>query len=174
MSSSSGFSPSRAALPLLTLLLLATPALADRPGERGPHGHGHERPQYDERDRGDYRGDYRGPEARGDRAGVVIVFDDRSRGMVDDYYAQRARKGGGCPPGLAKKHNGCQPPGQARRWQRGQPLPHDLRPLALPRDLQRRLPPPPRGYRYVRVAGDILMIAIGTQMVVDAIEDIVR
>ena len=32
---------------------------------------------------------------------------------------------GGCPPGLAKKHNGCMPPGQARklgrgmRWQNG-------------------------------------------------------
>lgn len=169
MSARSVFPTARAALTLLTSLLLATPALADRPGERpgerGPHGHGHERPQYDDRDRADYRGD--------DRAGVVIVFDDRSRGLVDDYYAHRAGKGG-CPPGLAKKHNGCQPPGQERRWQRGQPLPHDLRPLALPPDLQRRLPPPPRGYRYVRVASDILMVAIGTQMVVDAIEDIVR
>ena len=28
-------------------------------------------------------------------------------------YGQRVRHG--CPPGLAKKHNGCLPPGQARR-----------------------------------------------------------
>lgn len=27
---------------------------------------------------------------------------------------------GGCPPGLAKKHNGCLPPGQARKLYRGQ------------------------------------------------------
>ena len=27
---------------------------------------------------------------------------------------------GGCPPGLAKKHNGCLPPGQARKLHRGQ------------------------------------------------------
>jgi hypothetical protein len=27
---------------------------------------------------------------------------------------------GGCPPGLAKKHNGCMPPGQARKLSRGQ------------------------------------------------------
>jgi Ni/Co efflux regulator RcnB len=33
---------------------------------------------------------------------------------------------------------------------------------------------PPKGYRYVRVANDILMIAIGTNMVVDAIEDLMR
>ena len=26
----------------------------------------------------------------------------------------------GCPPGLAKKHNGCMPPGQAKKWARGQ------------------------------------------------------
>ncbi|RWR53174.1 excinuclease ABC subunit A [Sinirhodobacter ferrireducens] len=25
----------------------------------------------------------------------------------------------GCPPGLAKKNNGCMPPGQAKKWQRG-------------------------------------------------------
>ncbi|WP_309565108.1 RcnB family protein [Methylobacillus flagellatus] len=35
-----------------------------------------------------------------------------------------------------------------------------------------RLDPPPRGYKYVRVAADILMIAIGTGMVIDAIEDL--
>jgi len=27
---------------------------------------------------------------------------------------------GGCPPGLAKKHNGCMPPGQAKKLARGQ------------------------------------------------------
>ena len=27
---------------------------------------------------------------------------------------------GGCPPGLAKKNNGCMPPGQARKLNRGQ------------------------------------------------------
>ncbi len=26
----------------------------------------------------------------------------------------------GCPPGLAKKHNGCMPPGQAKKLYRGQ------------------------------------------------------
>jgi Ni/Co efflux regulator RcnB len=32
--------------------------------------------------------------------------------------------------------------------------------------------PPPSGHRYVRVAGDILLLAIGTGMVVDAISDL--
>ncbi len=33
---------------------------------------------------------------------------------------------------------------------------------------------PPAGYKYVRVANDILLIAIGTSIVVDAIEDLMR
>ena len=37
-----------------------------------------------------------------------------------------------------------------------------------------RLGLPPAGYRYVRVANDLLLIAIGTHMVVDAIEDLMR
>lgn len=36
-------------------------------------------------------------------------------------YMDRGGYGnGGCPPGLAKKHNGCMPPGQARKLARGQ------------------------------------------------------
>lgn len=34
-----------------------------------------------------------------------------------NYYGYGA---GGCPPGLAKKHNGCMPPGQAKKLYRGQ------------------------------------------------------
>ena len=44
----------------------------------------------------------------------------------------------------------------------------------VPRDLEVRIGPPPRGYRYAQVAGDILLIAIGTGMVVDAIDDLNR
>ena len=32
--------------------------------------------------------------------------------------------------------------------------------------------PPPSNHRYVHVAADILLIAIGTQMVIDAMENI--
>lgn len=100
-------------------------------------------------------------------------FDPDSRRLVEDYYGSRFRAGK-CPPGLAKKHNGCMPPGQAKKWAMGQPVPRDLRFYDLPKDLRSRLPPPPPEHRYVRVASDILLIAIGTRMVVDAIEDIGR
>lgn len=100
-------------------------------------------------------------------------FNADSRRLVNDYYGSQFRKGK-CPPGLAKKNNGCMPPGQAKKWAKGQPIPQDVRFYDLPRDLSLRLPPPPPQHRYVRVASDILLIAIGTQMVVDAIEDIGR
>ena len=98
-------------------------------------------------------------------------FSDEARRTIDDYYGERARAGK-CPPGLAKKHNGCLPPGQAKQWQRGARLPSGVVIYDLPRDLSIRLGTPPAGYRYVRVASDILLIAVGTSMVVDAIEDL--
>lgn len=100
-------------------------------------------------------------------------FEDRNRVVVRDYYVKEYNSGH-CPPGLAKKHNGCMPPGQAKKWRVGQPLPREVVYYELPPSLVVQIGPPPSGYRYVRVAGDILMIAIGTSMVVDAIHDLGR
>lgn len=97
-------------------------------------------------------------------------FDSRDHVAVHDYYA-RSLRGGHCPPGLARKGHACVPRGPARRWTIGRPLPRDVIFYTLPRALVARLRPPPRGYRYVRVANDVLMIAIGTGLVVDAIRD---
>lgn len=47
---------------------------------------------------------------------------DRDRYDRDRYERDRHNSywGRSCPPGLAKKRNGCQPPGQAKkRWDRG-------------------------------------------------------
>ena len=109
----------------------------------------------------------------GSSVSVEFRFGDSDRRAVQEYYQSPAR-GKGCPPGLAKKGNGCMPPGQAKKWARGRPLPHDIVVYDLPSDLRYRLPPPPAGHRYVQLGVDVLMIAIGTSMVVDAIEDIVR
>ncbi|MBS1219607.1 MAG: hypothetical protein H6R21_2740 [Proteobacteria bacterium] len=100
-------------------------------------------------------------------------FGERQQVIVRDYYAQEFR-GGKCPPGLAKKNNGCMPPGQAKKWQRGKPLPRDVVYYDLPQQLVVRLGVPPSGHKYVRVASDILLIAVGTSMVVDAINDLGR
>ncbi|MDR0634655.1 MAG: RcnB family protein [Azoarcus sp.] len=63
-------------------------------------------------------------------------------------------------------------PAGARIWSRGRILPRGVVYYDVPAPLLVELPPPPRGQRYVRVAGDILLIAIGTGLVVDAIQDI--
>jgi Ni/Co efflux regulator RcnB len=102
---------------------------------------------------------------------VTFGFGNDSRRLVNEYYGNEKRKGK-CTPGLKKKNNGCQPPGQAKKWKKGSPLATDVKYYELPRELHIRLPAPPLDHKYVRVAGDILMIAMGTGMVVDAIEDI--
>jgi len=75
---------------------------------------------------------------------------------------------------LAKKNNGCMPPGQARKWTIGRPLPREVIFYEVPPTLLVQFGQPPSGYRYVRVASDILLIALGTGMVIDAIQDLGR
>ncbi|SFN82040.1 hypothetical protein SAMN05660284_02335 [Formivibrio citricus] len=105
------------------------------------------------------------------RSGGRAHFEDRHRLVVREYYADRYRAGR-CPPGLAKKNNGCLPPGQAKKWVVGRPLPADVVYYSVPAALVVKLGPPPAGHRYVRVAADILLIAVGTSMVVDAVQDL--
>ena len=144
----------------VALGLFAGSALADKPEWAG--GGKGKKAQSEERDRSDRSG------------GVSVMgFGSDDRRVVSDYYGTQARAGH-CPPGLAKKHNGCQPPGQAKKWRKGYPLGRDVEYFELPRELRMRLAPPPPNHRYVQVAGDVLMIAVGTGMVVDAIEDILR
>lgn len=104
---------------------------------------------------------------------VGAYFDDNQRRAAQAYFAQQ-QAGGRCPPGLAKKNNGCLPPGQAKKWSRGQPLPKDVVFYPVSKEVSVRIGLPPAGHKFVRVASDILLIAIGTSMVVDAIEDLAR
>lgn len=106
-------------------------------------------------------------------ASVEVRFTDRQKIVLREYFVDEFRQGR-CPPGLAKKRNGCMPPGQAKKWRIGYPLPPDVVYYDLPPAVVVKLGPPPPGHRYVRVAADILLIAIGTAMVVDAIEDLGR
>ena len=161
----------------LTGVLAAGPALADKPswaGEKSGKGQGNEHmqkrdgPRGQDRERGD--GASRSQERKANR---VEHFGDQHRSAVRQYYGGEFQSGR-CPPGLAKKHNGCMPPGQARKWELGRPLPPNVIYYDVPRALVLQLGQPPSGYRYVRVAGDILMIAIGTALVMDAIQDLGR
>ena len=154
----------------------AMPAHAGKPEwAGGPHaGKGHDEPDRPSSQRHEERrgGRKSGPVAQGVTIGGY--FGEHQRIVARDYYQGQRSGGKGCPPGLAKKHNGCMPPGQARKWAVGQPLPRDVVYYPVPQAVVVQLGVPPSGYRYVRVAADILLIAAGTGMVMDGIQDLGR
>lgn len=148
--------------------VVASPAFAGKPdhagqgngnaggnGKHGKPGKGGGGP-----DHGDSHGD--GPDA-------VIRFSPGQRSSYGDWYHDHY--GSDCPPGLAKKHNGCMPPGQAKkRYAIGYPLPHGVVLGPLPSALAILIGAPPVGYRYGILDGDVVKLAIGTALVVDALE----
>ena len=76
-------------------------------------------------------------QGHGNGHGNAYGYDDHGKGGLYGYGV------GGCPPGLAKKHNGCMPPGQAKKLYRvGQrfPLSYGTRWTynQIPYDLQRQ------------------------------------
>ena len=107
------------------------------------------------------------PNAQSDQ--VAAMFAAGQREAARAYYVEQYGKGA-CPPGLAKKNNGCLPPGQARkRYAVGQVLPSGVMISAVPAGLSARIGAPPAGYTYGLVDGDLLKLAIGTRLVVDAV-----
>jgi hypothetical protein len=56
----------------------------------------------------------------------------------------------------------------------GQPLPRGVVITELPPELVVRIGAPPAGYRYGIVDGDLVKLAIGTALVVDAIQGMVQ
>lgn len=150
------------------LTLGATGAMAEKPPHAGD-GKPHKQEQRQDAPR----------RADDGRSGVSVqinigsYFTVSQRQAVVEYYEPRF-KAGKCPPGLARKNNGCQPPGLAKQWRKGQPLPRDVVYYPVPEGVSIRLGLPPEGHKFVRVATDILLIAVGTGMVVDAIEDLSR
>ena len=103
--------------------------------------------------------------------GVDKYFHNAHRDVIRAYYGDAIERGH-CPPGLAKKHNGCLPPGQAKKWRLGHPLPHDVVYHDLPQELLDKLADTPEDYKLIRVGADILKIAIGTRLVLEALEDL--
>ena len=96
-------------------------------------------------------------------------FDERQRIIVRQYYVSNYGNGKKCPPGLAKKKNGCLPPGQARNWQVGQPIPGGVTIYTVPQPVIQLLPPAPYGYRYARIGSDIVLVQQQNNLIVDII-----
>ena len=94
-------------------------------------------------------------------------FREEHREQARHSYREHYAAAGKCPPGLAKKNNGCMPPGQARKWAVGQPVPRDVVVYEVPRPILVQLPPAPVGYRYERLGADIVLVRVSGRVVVD-------
>ncbi|CAA9383592.1 MAG: hypothetical protein AVDCRST_MAG51-128 [uncultured Ramlibacter sp.] len=156
----------------LACTLAVAPALGGKPEGEGGGKHG-------KKDKENGGGKQGGKHARGDKgdkreARVGGYFNDRDRQVARISFGESYGGGKSCPPGLAKKNNGCMPPGQAKKYAVGRPLPSDVVFYPVPPAVVVQLPAPPIGHKYVRVAADILLIAVGTSMVVDAMTDLGR
>ena len=162
---------------LILCAALVSPALADNDKNKGGgHGGGPKADKADKHDNDKGRGNS-GPafEQRaivgpgGGPIAVVpyqqIVVVDRDRTLVRTYYRDEY-VAGRCPPGLAKKNNGCLPPGQAKKtWVVGQPLPPEVVYYPIQRELRTQLTPPPYGYEYVLVDNNIVLIATASRVI---------
>ena len=164
---------------LLAGLLLSTPVLAEKPDHAGKgkdkHGQKQEKRVQEKathkKGTANYDRDHDHHRGGSGNVGVNMYFGDRQRVAIRDYYAKEFSSGH-CPPGLSKMRHGCMPPGQAKKWRVGHKLPSDVIYYDLPSSIVIELGTPPAGYKYVRVAKDILLIAVGTSMVIDAIDDL--
>jgi Ni/Co efflux regulator RcnB len=99
-------------------------------------------------------------------------FNDEHRTHVRQYYTRNYGDGRRCPPGLAKKNNGCLPPGQARKWDVGQPIPRGVTVYTVPQPVLVQLPPAPYGYHYARVGPDIVLLRNQNNLIVDIIVNV--
>lgn len=156
-------------------MLTSVTALAEPPPHAGNKGNKGGKPGI-EKQHSDGRHDKGGQSDIRLKGGDVNVnlnafFGSDDRRFIHDYYAGQF-SGGHCPPGLAKKNNGCLPPGQAKKWRIGHPLPGDLIYHDVPHEILHHFGHIPAGNKLVRVGADILLIGIGTGMVVDAVEDL--
>ena len=98
--------------------------------------------------------------------------DDHGRGDLYGYGA------GGCPPGLAKKHNGCMPPGQAKKLYRtGQRFPSNYGNLwsynQIPYDLRQRYDFD-RNDRYYYGDGYVYRVDPRTQLIEQVVSALLR
>lgn len=120
----------------LGALAMTTPALA-----KGKQNHDNQgRSQARTVDRGAH-GDSHNREGNDRRWDSSRVRNGDGRGYWYDggYYRDGRYVGKSCPPGLAKKHNGCLPPGLAKaRWTVGQRLPEAYRSQYIPREYRDR------------------------------------
>ena len=152
-------------------LLMAGSAIAKKDGDDnekggGKHGQKHE----SKNDRDDDKGERKADKRQREDIKQGAYFNEQQRIFAREYYSTTYKDGKRCPPGLAKKNNGCLPPGQVRNWAVGQPVPTNVTVYSVAQPVIRMLPPAPIGYRYARIGGDIVLVQQQNNIIVDIIQ----
>lgn len=137
--------PAIALIAATVLLAMTSPTLAKNDKAGGPPGHAKA-----------------AKVEKGDKSGARAFIARPRFTAVDDttvrvYFASKPVVWTGLPPGIAKN------------YARGKPLPPGIAKKVLPADLLARLPVR-AGYEYVRVGQDVVLIETATHVVVDIIE----
>ncbi len=101
---------------------------------------------------------------------VDIVFSEIERQVIREYYSNHAAPGHSKSKGKHKSKG--LPPGIAKNLERGKPLPPGIAKQTLPYNLTKQLPPPPKGYERIIVAGKIILIEVATQVIRDILTDV--
>jgi len=95
---------------------------------------------------------------------------DRSLHPGSKYLLLAGGKAKGNVLGIAPGNNGVfVPPGQAKKWARGEYLPKSVVWTPVPAVLLAKLRPAPPGHQYVVVDGQVLLVAVATGLILDAL-----
>jgi len=166
----------------IAALFAAAPALAEKPDWAGG-GHGNKQEEKADKhaekqaekfekklDKQEHKAFKQARKQEREDIKVGTYFNDHQRQLARAYYVQQYGDGRRCPPGLARKNNGCMPPGQARKWAVGEPLPRGVVMYSVPQPVLVQLSPAPYGYRYARLGNDIVLVRTQNSLVVDIIQ----
>jgi len=151
---------------LIAAVFAAGPAFA---GEGEGHGNKHGDKAEKHAQKQAEKADKRARKQEREDVKVGAYFNDHHREAARSYYHEHYSNGRNCPPGLAKKNNGCLPPGQAKKWAVGQPIPRGVTVYSVPQPVIVQLPPPPYGYRYARLGNGIVLVQSQNNLIVDII-----
>ncbi len=110
-------------------------------------------------------------------AGPALADPGHGHGNGHGRDNDQGYGGGGCPPGLAKKNNGCLPPGQARKLDRGERWQSAYGSAysygRIPYSLRRQYGLNPR-YRYYYSGGQIYVVDPRTMLIAQVISALLR
>lgn len=149
-------------------LLMAGPAFAKDKGDDHGNGGGKHGNKHSQKNEDKHAKKAEKRERKDIKHGAY--FNDQHRASARRYYSTTYKDGKRCPPGLAKKHNGCMPPGQVKDLVVGQPIPTNVKVYQVARPVIQKLPPAPVGYRYERIGGDIVLVQQQNNIIVDVIK----